>query len=317
MKQTRFLFTTLAIFALLFTYGSLAQAQATRTWVSGVGDDANPCSRTAPCKTFAGAISKTAAGGEINVLDPGGFGVVTITKSITILSDGAIGGILFAGTNGVIINAGVNDVITLKGLEFEGVGTGLNAIRFLAGAQLVVEDCIFRDASQKGIDFEPSTNNAQLFVNNSTFINFNNVPNGGAILVKPPAGVNVKAVLNNVRMVKNLYGLRAEDRSTVMVENSIASENTNNGFLAFSVGGAVDMSIDNSVASNNGVNGIGAQGNAAAIARISRNTVTGNGTGLSIGAAPSGQIISYRNNNVSGNTVDGAPTTSLPAPGTI
>ena len=71
--------------------GSLAHAQATRTWVSGVGDDANPCSRTAPCKTFAGAISKTAAGGEINVLDPGGFGAVTITKSITISSRGLRG----------------------------------------------------------------------------------------------------------------------------------------------------------------------------------------------------------------------------------
>src|SRR5216684_8686022 len=62
----------------------VANAQATRTWVSGVGDDANPCSRTAPCKTFAGAISKTAKGGEIDALDPGGFGAVTITKSITI-----------------------------------------------------------------------------------------------------------------------------------------------------------------------------------------------------------------------------------------
>jgi hypothetical protein len=66
----------------------MAQAQATRTWVSGVGDDANPCSRTAPCKTFAGAISKTAPCGEISVLDPGGFGAVTITKSITINGTG-------------------------------------------------------------------------------------------------------------------------------------------------------------------------------------------------------------------------------------
>src|ERR1044071_7583262 len=85
-----------------------AQAQATRTWVSGVGDDANPCSRTAPCKTFAGAISKTAAGGEISVLDPGGFGAVTITKSITISGDGTLAGIVSAGTNGIIVNAGAN-----------------------------------------------------------------------------------------------------------------------------------------------------------------------------------------------------------------
>src|ERR1039457_7550390 len=91
---------------------SAARAQATRTWVSGVGDDANPCSRTAPCKTFAGAISKTAAGGEIDVLDPGGFGAVTITKSITFDGgEGQVGSILVAGSPGIIINAANTDTI--------------------------------------------------------------------------------------------------------------------------------------------------------------------------------------------------------------
>src|SRR3981189_3235913 len=80
-----------------------AQAQATRTWVSGVGDDVNPCSRTAPCKTFAGAISKTATGGEINCIDPGGFGAVTITKSISIICTGVQAGVLVSGTNGIIV----------------------------------------------------------------------------------------------------------------------------------------------------------------------------------------------------------------------
>src|SRR4051795_2127947 len=93
--------TTTAALALV---PSVAFGQATRTWVSGVGDDANPCSRTAPCKTFAGAISKTAAGGEIDCLDPGGFGTVTITKSITIDCDGTFGSILASGTNGVNVN---------------------------------------------------------------------------------------------------------------------------------------------------------------------------------------------------------------------
>src|SRR5262245_7267595 len=94
-----------------------AHAQATRTWVSGVGDDAQPCSRTAPCKTFAGAISKTAPAGEINVLDPVGFGAVTITKSITIRADHVEAGVLVAGTNGIIVNAGVNDIVVLEGLD--------------------------------------------------------------------------------------------------------------------------------------------------------------------------------------------------------
>jgi hypothetical protein len=119
---------------------SIASAQATRTWVSGVGDDANPCSRTAPCKTFAGAISKTAAGGEISVLDPGGFGAVTITKAITLNGAGTNASILGALTNAVVINAGVNDVVTLRHLEINGAETGLSGIRFNSGAALVVED---------------------------------------------------------------------------------------------------------------------------------------------------------------------------------
>ena len=117
-----------------------AHAQASRTWVSGVGDDVNPCSRTAPCKTFAGAISKTAAGGEISVLDPGGFGGVTITKSITISGVGFNASILApSSTSGIIINAGANDVVTLRDLQINGAGSGAFGIRMLAGAALVVD----------------------------------------------------------------------------------------------------------------------------------------------------------------------------------
>ncbi len=104
MITIRHLMGTVVGFVVLWSCVSSAQAQATRTWVSGVGDDANPCSRTAPCKTFAGAISKTADGGEINVLDAGGFGAVTITKSITIDGGGSFASILASGTSGVIIN---------------------------------------------------------------------------------------------------------------------------------------------------------------------------------------------------------------------
>src|SRR6201984_3508840 len=97
-----------ATLLVICVWSSAAQAQASRTWVSGVGDDANPCSRTAPCKTFAGAISKTAAGGEIDALDPAGYGAVTITKGITIDGGGGqVASVLAAGTNGIIVNAGV------------------------------------------------------------------------------------------------------------------------------------------------------------------------------------------------------------------
>src|ERR1700749_2999203 len=118
-----------------------AHAQATRTWVSGVGDDANPCSRTAPCKTFAGAISKTAPAGEINCLDPGGFGAVTITKAISIFCEGVIGGGLLQGTNAIVVAAGAADVVVLRGLDIVGLGSGLNGVRFLTGGALHVEKC--------------------------------------------------------------------------------------------------------------------------------------------------------------------------------
>src|SRR5436305_2543514 len=119
MNKFRFTINALAIAILTFAFASLAQAQATRTWVSGVGDDVNPCSRTAPCKTFAGAISKTAPAGEINCLDPGGFGALTITKSITISCDAGTAGVLVSGTNGFIVNAAATDSVFIEGLDFE------------------------------------------------------------------------------------------------------------------------------------------------------------------------------------------------------
>src|SRR4026208_2182846 len=106
MSRSQSALRVLAVVACALAFAPLAHAQATRTWVSGVGDDANPCSRTAPCKTFAGAIAKTAATGEISVLDPAGYGPVTITKSITISGDGTLASILNTGVNGIIVNAG-------------------------------------------------------------------------------------------------------------------------------------------------------------------------------------------------------------------
>src|SRR5271163_2177185 len=122
-----------------------ASAQATRSWVSGVGDDANPCSRTAPCKTWAGAISKTAAAGEIDCLDPGGFGAVTITISITLSCQSGIGGVLVAGTNGITVNLSAGGYVTLKGLDINGLGpTGgaLAGVKMAGGGSLTIEDCI-------------------------------------------------------------------------------------------------------------------------------------------------------------------------------
>src|SRR6202022_4360745 len=115
-----------------------ANAQATRTWVSGVGDDANPCSRTAPCKTWAGAISKTANGGEIDALDPGGFGGVTITKSITLDGGGGhAASVLFAATNGINVASQPTDIVIIRNIRFQGLlGNGSNAAN--AGLSAIV-----------------------------------------------------------------------------------------------------------------------------------------------------------------------------------
>src|SRR5579864_4117702 len=144
---------TMKIFAVVLLWAGLAGAQASRTWVSGVGDDANPCSRTAPCKTFAGAISKTAAGGEIDALDPGGFGALTITKAITIDGGGGqVASVLVSGTNGIVVQAGPSDVIILRNLRINGIGTGINGIRFLTGKALSVENCDIFGFTTNGVD---------------------------------------------------------------------------------------------------------------------------------------------------------------------
>src|SRR5437867_2713283 len=143
MSKVRFTLNTLAAAIFVLTVTSMANAQATRTWVSGVGDDANPCSRTAPCKTFAGAISKTADGGEIDCVDSGGFGAVTITKSITIDGAGVLAGVLAASVNGIIINDGTNTkIVRLRNLSINGAGSGLDGIRILTARTVEIESCV-------------------------------------------------------------------------------------------------------------------------------------------------------------------------------
>jgi hypothetical protein len=138
--KMRVIRTVLASVTCVLMGASIASAQASRTWVSGVGDDANPCSRTAPCKTFAGAISKTATGGEIDALDPAGYGALTITKSITINGVGTEASILVSGTNGVNVSAPAGSLVTLRNLQINGIGTGLVGVRFSSGSNLILDN---------------------------------------------------------------------------------------------------------------------------------------------------------------------------------
>jgi hypothetical protein len=154
MNKLRLAFRAALFVSTTLTLASLGHAQATRTWVSGVGDDVNPCSRTAPCRTFAGAISKTAAGGEIDALDPGGFGSVVISKSITIDGTGVLASILAANVNGITINSKEDTnliSVRLRGLSINGLGSGLNGINVIAADKVVIEDSVI-DGFGNGIN---------------------------------------------------------------------------------------------------------------------------------------------------------------------
>jgi hypothetical protein len=291
---------SLTAFAALFCLvSSAAHAQATRTWVSGVGDDANPCSRTAPCKTFAGAISKTAGGGEINVLDPGGFGGVTITKSISIISEGNIAGVLVSGTNAIIINAGVNDVVTLRGLNVNGLGTGLSGIRFIAGKGLHVQNCRIW-GFQQGIDFEPNQASAQLEVEDTHA--YDNSGNG--ILVLPTATGSARVSLDRVRLENNGGdGLKADATNnsiSATIRDSVTTANAGSGIHATSAGVRSSfVMVDSCAAVNNTTNGILSDGAAGSNVRITNVTITGNNRGV-LATAPA-VITSFGNNHNGGN----------------
>lgn len=276
-----------------------ALAQATRTWVSGVGDDANPCSRTAPCKTFAGAISKTAAGGEINAIDSGGFGTVTITKAITIDGGATLAGILASGSNGIIVNAGANDAVILRNLDINGGTTalpGLKGIRFLGGKQLIVENTNIYNFSQGGIEIAPTatTGTVDLVVANSTISN-NGAP---AILSAPTGTLVVFGTLDNVRLPYNTRGLQANDGSSFSVKNSNLSNNTAYGIAAVGSTRATSVNVDNAMITSNdtaGVRVVGANG----MVRLSATDVTLNGVGLE--TSTGGTVASYGNNRMQGN----------------
>jgi hypothetical protein len=293
--RTRGLTILAAVFTML-AMASLAHAQATRTWVSGVGDDANPCSRTAPCKTFAGAISKTAAGGEINAIDPGGFGAVTITKSITIDGGGTFASILSSLVTGVIINAAAGDTITLRNLSIDGAGNGIDGIRFLAGGVLNVENVVIFRVTQHGINVSKTAGGA-LNVTNTTITSCGGAQ--GGIRINTTAAV-VAGSIDRTRIHNCGFGLLAEAGVRATVRDSDLSSNTN----GIQVNTGSEVNVDKSLFAYSST-GLLANGG---LLRISSNTVINNGTGLATLAA--GQIVSFGNNNVFGNISDGLPSST-------
>jgi hypothetical protein len=314
--------TTARLLVPLILGGGLLNAQATRTWVSGVGDDANPCSRTAPCKTWAGAISKTAPGGEIDALDPGGFGALTITKSIMLDGGGGpVASVLVAGTNGIVVAAGPTDPVVIRNISINGLlGNGSNAanagidgISFTSGGSLRIENCAIHSFAQNGIHItasNPSGNPPIVSIINTT----SNDNGDSGLRVVSTARVMVSAI--NSRFNNNTkYGVFAGDFSRVSVSGSDASGNGINGFISQANAGDVVLNLSNSTTTNNSVpsNSLGAGiyaggGTTNSVVRMSGMVITSNfPNGIVVGS--NGSIVSFGNNYNSGT---GSPTSTLP-----
>jgi len=292
MNKFRFTLMALAIMAFTLMISSSAQAQATRTWVSGVGDDANPCSRTAPCKTFAGAISKTAACGEIDALDPGGFGAVTITKSITIDGTGTFASILASLTTGIIVNAATTDVITIRGLSINGACNGIRGMNILVAKEVNVEDCVIFRFTNEGI-LVNATSASTLNIRNSVIRD-----NTGDGVGAGTSGGQVKGSFINSSFTGNGTGVHAKVNSRLVALNCNFSSSTNNGVLADGTTGVIRIS--NSEISNNGTNGVSAP--AGGVVSINSCDIHNNGgTGA---LASGGEVDTYGNNRIFANGTD-------------
>lgn len=282
-----------------------AFAQATRTWVSGVGDDVNPCSRTAPCKTFAGAISKTAAAGEINVLDPGGFGAVTITKSMTIDGYGPQSSILASGTSGIIIN-GAGIVVNIRNISINGASTTAGSgIRILNAAAVNIENVIIMNFTGtgsvgRGVSIETAVANVRVTISGSTFYNM-----GNNAIDSVPTNGNVILNVHNTKVYKGANSAIHLLRFTkAAISNCDLSNHSVGAGVSLEQDTAVAM-VSNTIISNNAT-GIFNGNGGAPVTRLYACTITGNtANGLQINT---GSVFSHGNNAIRGNAGNEAPT---------
>lgn len=295
-------FKALVVVIITLAIPLLAHAQASRTWVSGVGDDVNPCSRSSPCKTFAGAISKTIVGGEINCLDPGGFGAVTVTKSITIDGSSCSATILSSNVIGVIINitaaTDTAKAVRLRGLSINGKGNGTHGIRVIAASSVFVENLVIDGFANHGIQVEMPL--GSVFVKDTTIRNnakmgINIEPAGNSRSVG--VWVDGSSLLNNLGGMLVGRGGRASIRDSSIIGNKGGVVADNAGEISL-----VDSLLtENSTAINSRATG--------SLIRLSNVTVINNENGLV--TASDGKIISFKNNIIHGNGTDGKPTSSI------
>jgi hypothetical protein len=288
--------------------------QATETWVSAAsGSDSNPCTRTAPCLTFAAALAQTAPGGEIDVLDPGDFGAATITKAISIYggAEGEGGAAVAPGTSGIVISAGSSDAINLRGLAFDGLGvTGMSGVVFNSGARLHIESCQFQGFATAGIAFAPGAGSAaaaQLSIDDTTIIG-----NATGIWIKPTGGVAADVALDKIDIDNNNGdGLRVDGSGgtgaiNVAIADSSASLNAGNGIDALSGPGNVTVSIMRVVATANNIAAIAANQTSGGIASVTVGDSVLYGNAIAAQATGGAGLLSYSNNQVTGNAANGS-----------
>ena len=279
--------------ALLLT-ASPSFAQATRTWVSGVGDDANPCSRTAPCRTFAGAITKTATSGYIDALDDGNFGAVTITKSITLDGGGSLAAILAVAGSAITVNT--TGVVSIRNLSLESVGasTGINVVQ---AATLHVEHVRITNFGSYGINFNPSGANAKLFMDNVKIVN---TTGGAGVYVR-----NSRAVLERVFVGNSQSGIVSGAGGTTFVKDSVVTGCGMGFAAAYSTLAVVD--VQDSTSSDNDWGIVSASG---ATARVGNTTIADNRY-YGLYNDGSSAIISMGNNRLTSNSIDGTFTSTV------
>ena len=310
MKSINVTLKVLTCTIFILALSSLAQAQATRTWVSGVGDDVNPCSRTAPCKTFAGAISKTFIAGEIDAMDFGGFGTVTITKSITIDGGAAFASILASGTNGVNVNlTSANDPekrVTLRRLSINGTGssgvngqsTGIRAVNVSSVGKLYVENCYIANFTTVGIDVNLAVTGSVISVKDTVITNTNT-----GFQATTSTGF-LTGTLDNVKVENCASGIVAKNNAFLTVRDSMLQGTGAVGTIGVAVqapGNSAGMNLESTLMFNFGTGF--AAGSAGTKADISNSSFLGNTTGVSTGGAT---VNSHGNNQFGGNTSDGA-----------
>ncbi|HEY8031151.1 MAG TPA: right-handed parallel beta-helix repeat-containing protein [Methylocella sp.] len=297
------------ILAVLLAFGLsavAAQAQVNETWVSGHGTDSGTCTRDLPCRTFAFALTQTAAGGEIDVLDPAEYGTLTITQSVSIINDSTgIAAIDSPVENAIAISAGPSDSVYLRGLTLRGIGAGSSGVRLFTGGNVAIENCVIRDFANAGINLSPTTSSSfsisNVIASNNGHIGVRVHPRGTAVVT----GVINKVTANN----NGVFGITVDGvESTgaslnVTVAGSESSNNGKFGVIVFSQPGqtATAVTVRNTIASDDVSFGLSAGPNA--ILRVAHTKVSGNVNG--VGTFGGGSIFSYGDNDINGNMDDG------------